>query len=190
MAVVVIAITAIKSDDYLNKPVSLEELGLLVQRLAAASRRRVRIGPGKNRPRCRQPRPQQTRRWITIPAISGRCRDLALVLALLSAGSSIQRPSSPPPVQCPLTPPHRALVTCSATAASMRTSSTPRGTGCWSVSSPSRSRWPNAISPTARAAARSPSAAIAATAGRARSGSSLGDVLGLGEVVYGLLCAP
>jgi hypothetical protein len=58
------------------------------------------------------------------------------------------------------------------TAASMRTSSTPRGTGCWSVSSPSRSRWPNAISPTARAAARSPSAAIAATAGRARSGSS------------------
>src|ERR1700722_16509005 len=94
MAVVVIAITAIKSDDYLNKPVSLEELGLLVQRLAAASRRRVRIGPGKNRPRCRRPRPQQTRRGITIPAISGRCRDLALVLALLWAGSSIQRPSS------------------------------------------------------------------------------------------------
>jgi FixJ family two-component response regulator len=62
--VVVIAVTAMKSgaDDYLNKPVSLGELGLLVQRLAAALRRRVRIGPGKNRPRCRRPRPQQTRR--------------------------------------------------------------------------------------------------------------------------------
>ena len=61
-----------------------------------------------------------------------------------STGSWNPRPSSPPPVRCLPLPRHPASVMCLASAMSTRTNSTPRWTGCWSASLPSRPRSPSA----------------------------------------------
>ncbi|HME21118.1 MAG TPA: transposase [Acetobacteraceae bacterium] len=119
-------------------------------------------------------------------------RDRDLVLALLvgrilepTAKLAAARRCRPPP-------PPPASARFSASATSTRTNSTPRWTGCCSANPPSRRRWRNAISATARwcsttsrratwkdAAARSPCTATIGTGKRGKL-----------QITYGLLCAP
>ena len=94
-----------------------------------------------------------TARRIGLDRILGpdgnRCRDLVLALIV----GRILDPASKLAAARALSPATAASSLgerCSVSARSMRTNSTPRSTGCWSASPPSRPRWPGAISRTAR----------------------------------------